>query len=168
VHRISSLACVVLGLSLVTACASGDGSDDAGEHMHIDDDAGAALGSCLVEGGTARIDFASGRALTFTSSPSPIPLNAPFTLDVTVLPADGAALDDGLLLTVDATMPAHGHGMNTTPSVTSATNGSFDVTGMQLHMPGSWRMTFEVAKSEGAGNPPTILDSGERTLECAE
>jgi hypothetical protein len=88
-------------------------------------------------------------------------------MSVEVLPVDGAALDDGLLLTVDATMPAHGHGMNTTPSITSSTNGVFSVSGMNLHMPGTWRMTVEVAKSEGAG-VPTILDSGELSLECAE
>jgi hypothetical protein len=156
---------LTVAIVVATACATGE-VDDAGEHVHTDDDAGALVGTCLVAEGASGLDFASGRALTFTSNPSPIPLNAPFTLAVEVLPAPGTTLEESLALTVDATMPAHGHGMNTVPYVASTTNGVFSVTGMQLHMPGSWRLSFEVVSFEAG--VPTYLDNGALTVECAE
>lgn len=85
-------------------------------------------------------------------------------MSVTLAPESGGTLPAGLALDVDATMPAHGHGMNTTPVVESSANGSFSVSGMQLHMPGTWRFAFEVMESATS----TIVDDGELSVECAE
>jgi hypothetical protein len=43
-----------------------------------------------------------------------------------------------------ATMPSHGHGMNTEPQVIANDDGTFGVTGMLLHMEGWWEMTADV------------------------
>ena len=74
--------------------------------------------------------------------PSPIPFAELFALDVT---ADGATA-----LTFDATMPAHGHGMQTQPTVESQGDGAFRVEGLKFHMPGSWTLTFELDGPAGA------------------
>ena len=48
-------------------------------------------------------------------------------------------------LKVDATMPAHKHGMNYLPTVTAEGNGRFAARGLLLHMPGRWEFAFDLA-----------------------
>jgi len=45
---------------------------------------------------------------------------------------------------LDAQMPAHGHGMNYRPTTTETAPGRFRITGLMLHMPGRWRLTFDL------------------------
>jgi YtkA-like len=45
---------------------------------------------------------------------------------------------------IDATMPAHGHGMNYRPAATLAAPGHYKFTGLMLHMPGTWRVTIDL------------------------
>jgi hypothetical protein len=47
-------------------------------------------------------------------------------------------------IAVGATMPAHGHGMNYRPTVERIAPRRYRVTGLMLHMPGTWRFTFVV------------------------
>ena len=77
-------------------------------------------------------------------APDPIPLNEFFTLDVVV--ADAAAPSEPLqdvAIAVDATRPAHGHGMNTAPSF-ERTSGGVRVQGLLFHMPGEWQIWVDV------------------------
>ena len=68
-----------------------------------------------------------------------IPLSAPFQADILV-----CSKKSGLpsRITVDATMPAHKHGMNYEPKVLKAENGRYEIRNLLFHMPGVWR--FEV------------------------
>lgn len=80
------------------------------------------------------------------SIPQTIPFNDLFELSVMV--HDGA--DKTKMLTdrelyVDATMPAHGHGMETEPNVTKSESGMYTVDGMLFHMAGEWELTFAVS-----------------------
>jgi hypothetical protein len=54
---------------------------------------------------------------------------------------DSAALRE---IAVDATMPAHGHGMNYRPAAARTAPDRFRFTGLMLHMPGMWRVTFDL------------------------
>jgi hypothetical protein len=93
----------------------------------------------------------------FTPDPEPIPLNALFTLRVAVSRADGsgaARLD----LSVDAAMPEHRHGMSTQPVVERLADGTFQVRGMLLHMPGRWELYFDVRDERG-------VERAQRSLE---
>ena len=45
---------------------------------------------------------------------------------------------------IDATMPAHGHGMNYRPAATRTAPGHYRFTGLMLHMPGTWRVTIDL------------------------
>ena len=47
-------------------------------------------------------------------------------------------------LSIDASMPAHQHGMNTLPVATAQGDGSFLVEGMHFHMTGYWEITAQV------------------------
>lgn len=80
----------------------------------------------------------------WTSEPSPIPENEPFTLAVWVLDAEGAPAD--VELSVDAAMPQHGHGMNRVPRVVPNASRGFDADGLLFHMPGSWQLYFDVTR----------------------
>lgn len=52
--------------------------------------------------------------------------------------------------TLDATMPAHGHGMMTRPLHGPLGDGRYLSEGMKLHMPGLWHLRVR-AKEQGAG-----------------
>ena len=47
-------------------------------------------------------------------------------------------------IAIDATMPAHGHGMNYRPAAARTGPGHYRFTGLMLHMPGTWRVTFDL------------------------
>jgi len=96
------------------------------------------------------------------SIPPIIPFNQPFSLSAMV--HDGA--DRSLMYTdrellVDATMPAHEHGMETIPEVTRSESGVYTVDGMLFHMAGEWELVFQVV-FEGDTETATF------TLECCE
>ena len=90
------------------------------------------------DGGTFRLAIKPSR--------SPVPFNELFELqvDVSLL----RKLDDPnpLWLSLDATMPGHGHGMNTHVRVDGPDKGRFIIRGLLLHMSGEWELSFDVAK----------------------
>jgi hypothetical protein len=83
----------------------------------------------------------------FTPGPGELPLNELFGLTVRVLDGAGRVpLGAEVELAVDAEMPAHRHGMTTRAQVRREADGSFGVRGLLLHMPGEWRLTFDVTR----------------------
>ena len=72
-------------------------------------------------------------------SPDDVPLNAPFAAKVTIC----SQLNQyPAKLAMDATMPAHKHGMNYQPSMEKIDDNHYSVNNILFHMPGIWR--FEV------------------------
>jgi hypothetical protein len=51
-------------------------------------------------------------------------------------------------IAVDATMPAHGHGMNYRPVSQRLATGHFRVQGLMLHMAGHWRLTIDLFQGD--------------------
>ena len=88
-----------------------------------------------------------------------VPLNALFSLTVNVSNGAGAAVDG--TLTFDATMPDHGHGMNVDPTVSSPATGEYLIEGINLHMPGTWKLDFSI-DVDGTTTDATV------DYECAE
>jgi len=76
--------------------------------------------------------------LAWRAEPGPIAVSRPFTLLVTVCPAEAR------LLRVDATMPEHRHGMNYRPSVQALGPGLWRVDGLLWHMSGRWELRLDV------------------------
>ena len=72
------------------------------------------------------------------------PLSAPFAMNITVCDA----AQQTSVLTFDALMPAHGHGMNFTVDVNKVAENKFEVSNVVFHMPGVWELRV---KAEVAG-----------------
>ena len=70
-------------------------------------------------------------------TPKSIPLNAPFDANVTVC-SDQEPVPTRI--TLDATMPAHKHGMNYEPKTERKDSHRYEVKNLLFHMPGIWRL----------------------------
>ncbi len=92
---------------------------------------------------------AEGVTLIYAPTPAPIPLDRHFEIDVRLCGADATALR------VDAEMPLHRHGMNYRATVRRAGPGHFVATGLLFHMPGRWRVVFDV---DVAGRTQRLAD----------
>ncbi len=90
--------------------------------------------------GAQRVESAR-HVVDFRLTPAPLPLNAPFAVEFTICAKDGAALGASKL---DAWMPAHRHGMNYRPSVTTLGPGRIRAEGLLFHMPGRWEFLFDI------------------------
>ena len=97
--------------------------------------------------------------LVFASQPGPITVGKHFSLDVRLCSAAAAANTKLRLLKVDADMPVHRHGMNYLAAVRlqvrSQGAARYQAEGLMFHMPGVWRLTFDV--DAGAAAPPMRL-----------
>ena len=78
-----------------------------------------------------------------------------FALDILVCSDD--SLWEGELK-ADATMPAHGHGMNYRPEVNPIGKGSYWAEGFLFHMPGSWRLEFALDEAGQTQRIQTFID----------
>lgn len=79
-----------------------------------------------------------------------IPVNKLSELTVTVsTPFAPKSQEKITQMLFDARMPEHNHGMLTKPTVTSAGDNSFKVSGVKLHMEGFWELIFVVTTSQG-------------------
>lgn len=114
----------------------------------------AACGDGLPAAGRQRLE-APGLTLVFAPRPAPVPLGRPFALAIQVCPAEGQPMPEALA--VDAEMPAHRHGMNYRPSVTAQGGGRFAAEGLMFHMPGHWRLRFDLPRP--GGQPPLRLSA---------
>lgn len=74
-------------------------------------------------------------------------VGTPFDVALKVCSPAGAPVER---LSVDATMPAHKHGMNYAPQLTKTAEDAYMAAGFLFHMPGVWRVTVSVY---GAGAP---------------
>ena len=95
----------------------------------------ACLPGAPAEG--ARRAHADDAAVEFRIEP--IVIGEPFALEV--LTCAGQRLTR-----VDADMPEHRHGMNYAPSLRELGPNRFRAEGMLFHMPGRWRITFELGR----------------------
>lgn len=86
------------------------------------------------ETGTAMQSEASDAPVAIISIEPP-PLSQPFSFVITVC-TDKPVTD----VTIDATMPAHQHGMNYEPRTTQSDGNTLQVDDMVFHMPGFWEI----------------------------
>jgi hypothetical protein len=91
----------------------------------------------LVEGNGQVRGEPAGVTVAFFPDPAPWAVSRHFALR-------GQLCGAGRLLRVDADMPAHRHGMNYRPTLSLQPDGHFLAQGLLLHMPGRWRLRFEI------------------------
>ncbi|MDB4222648.1 amidohydrolase [Granulosicoccus sp.] len=90
----------------------------------------------------------SASPLTIIETLGPITVSQPFSAVITV--CDEQASD--MSATLDARMPAHGHGMNYTPEITVLEQNQqylkVRADGLVLHMPGSWEWIVNLKSTD--------------------
>jgi len=92
--------------------------------------------SLLSEGGLFRVSY--------SSDPTPQPLNQIHSWTIHVETADGQPVEGAEIL-VNGGMPQHGHGLPTSPQVTDDLgNGDYRVEGMKFQMLGWWEVKFSI------------------------
>jgi len=80
--------------------------------------------------------------------PDEIALGKPFSFNLKVCAEQMVKPDR---ITVDATMPAHKHGMNYTPTVAfDEESNSYKVEDFLFHMPGEWEISLSTFQGEAA------------------
>ena len=136
-------------LLLVVACGDGHSGHDHDEHHH----GSTVPGECVFESPTLSLEH--GIEVDFIAPEQGIPLNELFTLNVTVR---GVSSPENLSVLVDATMPAHGHGMLTMVNITQQDDpGQFTVEQMNLHMPGEWELSILVIDGEQSSQGRSVM-----------
>lgn len=103
-----------------------------------DDSCGTAL-----DPRTRQVIGAPTLQLAYVPQPAPLASGRHFGLDIVVCPRAGTPLP--VALRVDADMPAHRHGMNYRATVRVLGDGRYRAEGLMLHMPGRWRLLFDVS-----------------------
>jgi len=88
-----------------------------------------------------------GTAVAYKTNPARIEVGKPFSIEV-VACVDGEKRMAPSRIRVDAGMPMHGHGMNYKPSERKIGPGHSSFDGMVFHMPGHWRITFDVYEGD--------------------
>jgi len=104
-----------------------------------------AVLACAVPEGFARLATPEAE-IAYRWEPSVLKVGQFFAAEVIACRAPGAGAVREIVL--DAQMPAHGHGMNYRPTATPAGPGRFRITGLMLHMAGTWRLTFDLVRGE--------------------
>ena len=87
--------------------------------------------------------------IAYLPDPDPVPFNEIFGLEISIESLAGLPVTD-LDVTVDATMPEHGHGMNTAPQLSLSDQGQLTVEGMLFHMEGYWELSVLLEASQGS------------------
>jgi len=108
----------------------------AGSYASI---AGAADGCMLAGDGRRAQNAASTQTIVYRFAPAELKTDRHFSLLIETCPLSAAAE-----LLVEATMPAHRHGMNYKPTVTREGPGRWRADGLLLHMPGEWQFRFDI------------------------
>ena len=136
-------------LIFICACGNDHSSHDHSEHNH----GNAMPGACVIESPTLSLEY--GIEVDFMAPDQGIPLNELFTLTVTVR---GASSPENLSILVDATMPAHGHGMLTMVNITQQDDPEqFMVEQMNLHMPGEWELSILVIDGDQSSQGRSVM-----------
>lgn len=138
--------CVLLG-----ACAEAGHSHD---HDHDHDSDPAASTGAYTDGMTAMTQPGGHMAVALTLSGGA----TVGTHDVTLVIDHHGAAEAGLDVSLDATMPDHGHGTNAVTVIDGPTAGSYTAEGLELTMPGTWEITVSIDDGDHGGDAVFAFD----------
>lgn len=89
-------------------------------------------------------------------SPGDIAVGETFSFTLDVCAGDASPFDGDI--SVDASMPAHGHGMNNAAVVRRQEPGRYRAEGMMFHMPGAWRLVLQLVEKGGVQTEDLTYD----------
>jgi hypothetical protein len=85
--------------------------------------------------------------VSYKTIPAAPEVNKTFEIEVRIVDSKfREAPPEDLSLGVDANMPAHNHGMNVMPKITKIGKGVWHISGMNFHMPGFWKLSFDLRR----------------------
>jgi hypothetical protein len=113
---------------------------------------GAAAVACPPQGEGFHRRTLPDAEVAYRWDPAELKVGRFFAVEVVVCPTPGSKVTMGL---IDATMPAHGHGMNYRPKMERIGPDRYRFTGLMLHMPGKWVITFSVGHAT-ASSPELV------------
>ena len=91
--------------------------------------------------GTGLVVFSQRLMVALRPEPLQVEVGQPFSLIMNVCTKRGEPAE---LVAIDATMPAHKHGMNYAAKIVPGVDGRYRVEGLVFHMPGDWELVFDV------------------------
>lgn len=97
-----------------------------------------------------------GFALAWRLVPAKPKIGEFFAVEFAVCNRNAPATPESLR--VDATMPAHRHGMNFQPSIAAIGPNTYRAEGMMFHMPGKWQLAFEQRMPSGPARVTTDIE----------
>jgi hypothetical protein len=99
----------------------------------------AATAQCEAPGAKLEADRV---VVVYRTVPAKVAVGQHFVVEVRVCAKGTGPAPSGLR--VDADMPAHRHGMNYRAKVSPKGDGRYVAEGLLFHMPGHWRLLFDV------------------------
>ena len=96
-------------------------------------------------GGTGWVVYSDHYMIAFRPDPIRIEVGAPFSLVLNICTKKNKPAE---LVSIEATMPEHKHGMNYKPTITAGADGRYRADGFLFHMPGRWELNFNVRSGE--------------------
>jgi hypothetical protein len=107
-----------------------------------------ALQVCPPEGQGFHVLETAEADIGYRWDPAELKVGQFFAADVIVCRTIGGREPVGMVV-IDATMPAHGHGMSYRPKSERVEPVYYRITGLMLHMPGTWQITFDLLLQGG-------------------
>ena len=158
VRTVPTVLCALLAamLAAMTLTACGEGPDAA------EDRVGEGMQGDPGLSGLIERDFASDDGQIHAhvvEAPQPVPVDDMQQWVIRITDFDGEPVD-GVQISVDGGMPAHGHGLPTAPRVGDALgDGRYRIEGLRFQMPGAWELYLDIASERtGAGRVTIQLD----------
>ena len=148
-HRVTAprgLACVALGLALLTACGSDSASGDGTTASSDGTSCSSTSSFPATPLTTVTSDSGKLRVGVFSAPFQPLIAGIECIELVVTDPSTGAGMDD---LTVSMTpwMTAMGHGASVTPTVAPLGQGRYVFSDVSLFMPGEWQLRTKLTGS---------------------
>lgn len=137
-------ATLTFGLAACSDDGDGGSDEDAGESMAHDGSSALEPGpvggtSGLTDDGTFFVSYViDGMAMTGTT----------FSMTVSVFESDMETPVAAAELALTESMPSMGHGMNTSPEISSNGDGTFAVSNLEFSMAGDWEFAFTVTDGD--------------------
>lgn len=151
----TSWAVVVIASSVLVACGEREQPRETAVSEAPDAPAIAVVEATRSDEG---VTAGGSWTVRWRSGPEGILPLEPFSLEVEVRDAEGRVPGEMVVVTADAAMPHHGHGMNFVPRTTSLGDGRYRIDGLLFHMRGRWEMFVDVERDG-------LLERAQWTLE---
>ena len=147
--------CALAGLAVfLAACSTSTGGGTGGSSTSVSVCAGDPRATAYTVGLSAKAADGAFKVTFMDAMPAP-PSKGANTWTVQITDAAGRPVT-GAKVAVKPFMPDHGHGSSITPQVMPmGTDGTYQITLLELFMPGIWQITLSITPDVGAPDAGT-------------